>query len=327
MAGYTGARALVLGASGFIGRWVAHALERQGAEVYPVVRSRSNAVALFAEYGISGEPVEADLTDDDSVRLVFEKVKPSVVFNLAGYGVDRSERDEALSSRINTRLVGVICESMQAQGIAWPGQQMIHTGSALEYGVASGNLAEDSEPLPTTVYGESKLAGTVLLQEFSRRNGFRAVTARLFTVYGLGEHDGRLVPTLLAAARTGKPIELTAGTQKRDFTYVEDVVEGLLRLGLSNAAPGEIVNLATGHLESVRTFSDTAAQILGIPADLLQWGKLPSRGDDMAHLPVTIEKLRKVTGWVPQMGIEAGIQAMQLIQTTKSTSTRFPLAL
>ena len=81
----------------------------------------------------------------------------------------------------------------------------------------------------------------------------RAVTARLFTVYGPGEHCGRLLPSLIEAARAEKPLELTAGTQLRDLTYVEDVAEGLLRLGLAQAEPGSVVNLATGHLTMVRS--------------------------------------------------------------------------
>ena len=77
---------------------------------------------------------------------------------------------------------------------------MIHVGSALEYGTARGNLNELTAPSPTTLYGRSKLAGTLRVCRAARRRGFRAVTARLFTVYGPGEQPGRLLPSLMAAA-------------------------------------------------------------------------------------------------------------------------------
>ncbi len=138
------------------------------------------------------------------------------------------------------------------------------------YGKAGGDLAEDGPALPTTLYGRTKLQGTRVLAEGGPALGLRAITARLFTVYGPGEHPGRLLPALLQAARTGRPLELSAGTQCRDFTYIEDVAEGMLRLGRS-AGDNTIVNLATGRLTSVRTFAETAAGILGIACSNLRF--------------------------------------------------------
>jgi nucleoside-diphosphate-sugar epimerase len=132
--------------------------------------------------------------------------------------------------------------------------------------------------------------------------------ARLFTVYGPGEHSGRLLPSLLAGARENRPIALSAGEQKRDFVYVEDVVEALLRLGASDTGPGEVVNVATGRLTSVRRFVETAAEVLAIPAEHLRFGALQPRFQESEHGDVTIEKLRRLTGWTPQTAIEEGIR-------------------
>jgi dTDP-glucose 4,6-dehydratase len=134
------------------------------------------------------------------------------------------------------------------------------------------------------------------------------LTARLFTVYGPGEHSGRLLPSLLETAMSGNPLKLTAGSQQRDFTYVEDVAEGLLRLGLCQAKPGEIVNLATGKLTSVRHFAETAARILQIPSQALNFGQLPTRTEEMAHSEVSVERMRHLIGWVPTTEIAKGIR-------------------
>ncbi|NIP76477.1 MAG: NAD-dependent epimerase/dehydratase family protein, partial [Xanthomonadales bacterium] len=75
-------------------------------------------------------------------------------------------------------------------------------------------MAEDSVPNPTTLYGRSKLAGTLQFRRACQRTGLRGLTARLFTVYGPGEHPGRLLPSLIEAAETDEPLELTAGLQK-----------------------------------------------------------------------------------------------------------------
>jgi nucleoside-diphosphate-sugar epimerase len=134
------------------------------------------------------------------------------------------------------------------------------------------------------------------------------VTARLFNVYGPGEHPGRLLPSLLDAARSRTAVDLTAGQQRRDFTYVEDVAEGLLRLGVSPAMePGFVVNLATGRLTTVKEFVLIAARLLAIPPEHLRFGALPGRTAEMSHEEVAIDRLTRLLAWRPAGTIEEGI--------------------
>ncbi len=300
---------MVLGASGFIGRWVSRLICRTGARPYLVARDVQSAKRVFSDYEISGEIIEADLCRPDSISELIARIKPDVVFNLAGYGVDRSERYEKMAYRINADLVEATCKAMALnRNSTWPGQRIVHVGSALEYGEIGGNLAEDSAANPTTLYGKSKLAGTNLLTGRCRELGVKGITARLFTVYGPGEHNGRLLPSLLKAGCDGTHLPLTAGEQRRDFTYVEDVAEGLLRLAVAESQPGEVVNLATGKLTTVRAFIETAASILNIPENKLQFGAIPTRVEEMQHAPVTVDRLRRLTDWTPEPEIAEGIQ-------------------
>src|SRR5262249_48350625 len=286
-----------LGAAGFIGRRVARSLCEQEAGLFLVVRDAARANRIFSTYGIRGEVVEFDLNRLEDLRNLIVRLRPSITFNLAGYGVDRSERDEADAYRINADLPQTLCETIaECRDREWMWQNLVHTGSALEYGEIGGDLSEDSQPEPTTLYGKSKLTGTQAVARCCGENGIRGVTARLFTVYGPGESEGRLGPSLMHVARTGQEIQLTDGRQRRDFTYVADVAEGLLRLGLSSAAPGEIVNLATGRLTTVRQFVEQAAGILNIPNERLLFGALPTRPEEMSHLPVAIDRLKSLTG-------------------------------
>ena len=229
------------------------------------------------------------------IRNEIEEWKPDIVFNLAGYGINPAERDNALANAINAELLSWLAEAVsRLPATRWQGARIVHTGSALEYGICSGELSETTEAKPTTLYGRSKLAGTLALQHSSAKHGISSITARLFTVYGPGERAGRLLPSLLEIARNGGVLELTSGLQQRDFTYLEDVVEGLLRLGTIRTPPGEIVNLATGQLTSVRGFAETAARVLGIPPGKLHFGAIPVREEEMAHRPVATGKLQKM---------------------------------
>lgn len=301
-------RAVVLGGSGFIGRWVAYALAQAGAEVIAVVRDGARADAVVRQYAPQAEMVTLDVLDADALASVYRQTTPAITFNLIGYGVDPHERDSRPAQSINANFPAWLCRVIAAHRCAsWPGQALVHVGSALEYGTASGDLREATVPQPTTLYGQTKLAGTQAVASECQDSGLGGVTARLFTVYGPGEHPQRLLPSLIGAA-SDEPLPLTEGRQQRDFTYVEDVADGLLRLGMTPTAPGEVVNLATGTLTSVRRFVEIAAEVLGIPAARLLFGVLPTRAEEMQHAEVAVGRLRQLTGWTPATGVEDGIR-------------------
>jgi len=306
---FRNARVLVIGAAGFIGRWVARRLSTNGAILTLAVRNTPAAVPIFARWGVKGEVVEVDLRQPGAGQLLVETHRPQVVFNLAGYGVDRRETEIALGRRINTELVVELAAALNNLDPApLPGQQLVHAGSALEYGSVPGDLSESGPVEPIGWYGETKRAATQHLAAMRHRHGLRAITARLFTVYGPGEHAGRLLPSLLHASRAGAPLPLTAGTQRRDFTYVEDVAQGLLRLATLDACGMDVVNLATGKLHTVRRFSEIAAKALSIPDGNLRFGEIPQRGEEMVHDPVNINRLRSLVDWTPTTEILDGIR-------------------
>jgi len=296
---YSGARVIVLGVTGFIGRWVAREVAALGADLLLVARDTAALERIAAEYNFKGRIAGADLRDGAGITELIAGFQPAVVFNLVGYGVDRSERDAGESLAMNVRLVETLLEAVRVhRDISWTGQALVHTGSAIEYGLNGGRLAEDAPAVPHTLYGRHKLAATETIAAFAARHRLPAITARLFTVYGPGEHGGRLLPTLLDAQR-GTPVQLSPGQQKRDFTFVGDVAEGLCRLGVAECRPGEVVNLATGRLITVRDFVDITSNILAIRADLLAFGTLDPRPDEMPHESVSVERLRALTGWTP----------------------------
>jgi nucleoside-diphosphate-sugar epimerase len=301
---YENARVIVLGASGFIGRWVARSIP-SNATSYLVARNPNALRELASAYNIRGTIVPLDLTDLSQVKQLFTEVQPSIVFNLAGYGVDQRERDAHLTEQINAELPRAICDFLKTdRDSKWNGQQLIQAGSALEYGIARGILSEETKPQPTTSYGITKLAGTTAVLESS----LRTTVARLFNVYGPGEHAGRLLPSLIETAKMEKDLTLTPGTQKRDFTFIEDVAEGFLRLGLLAGKSDLPVNVATGKLHSVREFTEIAAGILKIPADRLHFGELPFRQIEMDHEGVNIGRLNSLLKWIPATPIETGVR-------------------
>ena len=298
-------RVAILGATGFIGRWVAEAVNRRGDQSLLLGRDVGALVSAYAGTGGAdgGRRFAAvDARDPETLRPQLDDFAPSLILNLAGYGVDRGERDEETASLVNATLPRWL-----AEWAAESGARLVHVGSALEYGTATGDLCEDTVPAPTTLYGRTKLAGTDAVTEVGARAGARVMTARLFTVYGLGEHAGRLLPSIIEARQDGRSLPLTEGLQRRDFAYVEDVADGLLCLADAPTRAGEVVNLATGVLTTVREFAQIAAEVLGVASSQLQFGAVPVRAEEMAHEPVSIARLLALTGWRPEPSLASGL--------------------
>ncbi len=308
IAAYAGVRVLVLGASGFIGAWVVRNLARVGASPHAVVRDQSQSLRL-TELGAAAVTV-ADLATPGAIEMVVRASTPAIVFNLAGYGVDQSERDPARMRAVNATLVNDLCLALTSLpgNAAWPGLRLVHVGSALEYGRVAGPITEDVEPHPDTDYGVTKLEAANTVLAATRTAGLTASVVRLFTVYGPGEHATRLLPSLINAARLGTTVSLSAGDQPRDFTYVEEAVEGLLRSGARPEASGQLLNVATGRLTTVRQFAETAATVLGIPHDRLRFGAMPKQPSEMHHGEVSTARATRLLGWHPAVSIIDGIR-------------------
>jgi len=298
---------LVLGASGFIGRWVLRALAAQGARTHAVVHP-GDPLAPAVE-AVAGVAHRLDLERLGGLDDLMDDVRPAVVFNLAGYGVGPEEDDGKRAQALNVDLVErLVQERPDHHRPAWPGPRLVHAGSIAE----SGPPEELHPATPATraaiTYARTKRAGSDAAASAARRSPLAAVVARLFTVYGPGERPGRLLPSLLEAARTGAPIDLSEGAQRRDFTYVEDVAEGLLRLGAAAPPPGPVLDVATGRLTSVREFAERAAEVLGIRRSALRFGRRPDGRFDLRHPPADVANLERHLGWRPGVAIVEGVR-------------------
>ncbi|MGV3632913.1 MAG: NAD-dependent epimerase/dehydratase family protein [Pseudorhodoplanes sp.] len=298
---------LVTGASGFVGRHLVEALLRRGTKVIALCRPTSllpehwrNAVERIDCRDWSTEGIAAALSGRAFVSL----------YHLAAYGVVPTDRDAGEMRRINAQLPAALVRLCGQSGAA-----MVMAGSSAEYRRPDGHtpLTEDAPLEADKAYGASKARGTLDACRIADEAGVPLRVLRLFNVYGPGEAGHRLLPSLLSGLAANQRISLSEGRQVRDFVYVGDVVEALLAAADHARSEGRttsrVWNVATEKGHSVREFAEMTARLLGGGADLLGFGDLPMRPDEIEWLVGSAQRIRETTGWSPRHDLASGIAA------------------
>lgn len=169
-------------------------------------------------------------------------------------------------------------------------------------------LREESPLTQTNLYGAAKAAAELMGSALARQNGLAFCTARLFNVYGPGEANTRLLPQLITRLKRLERAALTPGLQKRDFIFVDDAVNALLRLAMADQVPHSVYNISTGQSVSVREMVERASVVMGAPLELLDFGALPPRPDEPPCVIGDPARFESDFGWRPQTDLQAGLQ-------------------
>lgn len=258
-------RILVLGSSGFVGRNLFEDLSGE-FDVYGTRRS--------AEY--PKQCVFFKYEDQESWRNVIE-LKPDVIINAAGYGVVRSQEQLHPMYDINYLLPASFFDYVSTSSTSF----FIQIGSAFEYDLSIGRLTESSPSRPRTHYGISKfmMSQYLLSSQFSR-----CVIIRPFGMFGPYEDESKLFPYLIAAQRDKKYVDLSTGTQVRDYFYVKDLsffLGELCKLIGSGVELPKIINVGSNKAFSISELAEKLAT--KIPAFDLQywrWGQIKPRENE-----------------------------------------------
>ncbi len=299
----SGRRVLVTGASGFLGAHVARALAGAGASVRAAVRKESDAGDL-AGAGVSLAPF--DLSNEASVSELIRSQTPDIVIHAAAYGVNPAQKDPDAAYAVN---VGGTWSLLKACASARV-ERFIHLGSCFEYAPKDGPLSEDDPLGPSTAYAASKAASSLLVGGMSRAMGMRSVVLRVFGTWGPGESADRLAPQIVRSCREGTRLALTKGDQVRDFTYVKDMAERIVRLAEHpDFDRHPVVNVGGGEGRSVRDFAGELADALG-GRRLLDFGALPHRPAEFPSLVADVARLKALIGPLRRTDVAAGARDM-----------------
>lgn len=310
---------VVTGAAGFIGSHTCERLVAAGHRVtgidafdgylYPAELKRATAAELAALPGF--RLVEADICDRAAVARVIDGGVDVVCHLAALAGVRPSLAEPLRYLRTNIEGTGVIVERMRAVGRS----RLVFASSSSVYGARGGAdlrqaaaFGEDDPCLqPASPYAATKRMNELQLSTYRDLFGLGVHALRFFTVYGPRQRPDMAIAKFTRAIARGEPIALFGdGTTRRDYTFIDDIVSGVVA-SIGAVAPGsyEIINLGGTHTTSLRELVEILERVIGRPA-VIDWQ--PSQPGDVPLTYARIDRARALLGYEPTTRPEAGIQ-------------------
>jgi nucleoside-diphosphate-sugar epimerase len=282
-----------------VGANLVRALVDRGAEVHAVVRPGTD---LWRIRDVESAIVlrRADLADRAALRDVVGQARPEIIFHLARGGPSPGGRDDIFQ----TNVLGAL--NLLDATLDLDYTRFVHAGSSMEYGINDEPMSETDLADPATFYGATKAAATLFCRQYARTHGKPIAVLRFFSVYGPWEASSRLIPTAIREALRGGELDLTEPGYRRDFVFVEDVVEALLAAAGTAGIDGEIINIGSGRQTSNEEVVETI-QVLAGRRLRVRAGAYPARPTDTTHWVADIRKAERLLGWRPRHTLEDGI--------------------
>lgn len=286
------------GAGGFIGANLVRALAARGASVHALVRPGSSLARLEGAAGrITVHRVEtADLS---SLRDRLATVRPDAVVNATR--APRTTPDPLDSAHGNVTVAANLLVSAADAGC----RRFVQLGSSTEYEPRRGPLAESTPLRPTSLFGATKAAATLVCLALAAELGVRLAVLRPFQVYGPWDAPEHLVPTAIAAALEGRELVL-APTGRRDWVFVGDIVEACV-LALDAGLDGEEINLGSGRQWSNAEVVETIAELTG-RRPRVRIDERAGRSWDRDDWVADVSRARRLLGWSPRHDLVDGLR-------------------
>jgi len=296
------ARALVTGATGFIGMHLCRRLADAGIRPVALVRPSSDSARVktlgeLADIVVAGHKA-TDLAD------AFTQSAPDVAFHLATRYIATHTPDDipdliadnvGLTARICEAATGAGCRALVSAGTAWQN---------------AGSAPGDNTPSPNTLYAASKQAGDEIIDYYARTRDLNAVTLKIYDCYGPGDPRRKFLTVLADATARGETLKASPGDQRLHTVHVDDLIDGFVHAG-NLLATGDLAGRLSYTLPSpqaitLRELAQTWARAAGIELSV-EWGATPHRpGEVMVPWEGT-----PLPGWTPRIALEDGLRALQ----------------
>jgi dTDP-glucose 4,6-dehydratase len=302
-------KTLVTGAGGFIGSHLVEALVRDGAEVRVFLRYNSRG-----DRGLLDQLVEdiqeqlqvfwGDLKDPEALRAPVKNC--DVVFHLGSTIAIPYSYVNPLDF-VQTNVLGTahLLNRCLEAGV----DKLVHISTSEVYGTALYAPIDEKHPVQAqSPYAATKIAADKLAESYYRSFGLPVAIARPFNTYGPRQSARAVVPTIILQALGGKTVSLGSLHPTRDLSFVEDTVKGLMAVGKSPEAIGEVINIGSGHEISIGDLAKTIFSIVGKKLNIQRDEKrIRPEKSEVERLICDNTKARETLGWKPMTSLEEGL--------------------
>jgi len=296
---------LVTGGAGFIGSHLSEELVRRGHRVR-VADSLITGKRANLDHISGVEFLEGDLADMAFAQQAVEGMN-YVLHQAAIPSVPRSVKDPITSNRANVDATLNVLVAARDAGV----RRLVFAGSSSAYGDTPTLPKHEGMPdSPLSPYALQKVVGEQYLQMFTKLYGLETVTIRYFNVFGPRQDPSSpysgVISVFATALLENRPATIYGdGGQTRDFTYVANVVDGVLRACEAEGASGEVINVATGGRISLNQLYHTMKTLIGSTVDPVY---VDTRAGDVRDSQADISKARRILGYEPVVSFEEGLR-------------------
>ncbi len=306
-------RVLVTGAAGFIGSTLVDRLLAEGREVigldcfdpfYAEAEKRANLAN--ASKNPAFRLVEGDIRDEAALARAFAGARIGAVVHLAALaGVRPSLERPVAYADVNVRGTAAVVDAMVRADVP----QLVFASSSSVYGEREGGPFRETDPVerPISPYAATKRAGELLLSSFHHAHGTKITCARIFTAYGPRQRPDLAIRKFAERMLRDEALPVFGdGAAVRDFTFIEDLVDGLVR-AIDTDLGFAILNFGAGRTVSVKQVIETLELALGRKARI-EW--LPPQIGDVSRTWSDTSAARAALGYAPRVTLEEGVVRM-----------------
>lgn len=289
------ARILITGATGLVGLPCVRHLAARGF----VVHGTGNRSSRSSIDGVHLSKM--NLLDFDAITPLLREVQPTHLLHLAWITTPQVYWTSPLNYQWVDASVHLLREFTRLGG-----HRAVLIGSCAEYDWScAGHCHETNTPLrPASIYGQCKHELRMETEAFAKHAGISLGWARLFHLYGVGEHPSRLVPSVIHSLLLGEPAICNDGAFVRDFLNSDEAGSALAAFLMSDARGA--MNIGSGQGVSIRHVVETIADLIG-KRELLQFEARPARVGDPPQLTANTERLSNELSWTPRIGLRDGL--------------------
>ncbi|WP_428324015.1 NAD-dependent epimerase/dehydratase family protein [Nitrosopumilus sp.] len=293
---------LITGGTGFVGSNLVRRLAKSNNEIHLLTKKSSNfwrIKDIKKEMNIH----KVDLCEKEKLKKIINKIKPEIIFHIAAYGVQHSENN--MSKILESNIIGTfnLFSVLSNQNI----KRIINVGSVFEYGESNKkNLSEIDCLRPSSFYEITKNTQTNMANYFFKFRSLPITTLRLFTPYGRFEKKGRLITDIMLSIINKKELKITSPKVARDFIFIDDVIDVMIKASKISNINGETFNIGFGKPHSVENIIKISEKISNqkIQTTIVNRVDKKSKRNGYAN----INKAKKILNWKPKYSIEKGLK-------------------